>query len=114
MKTTEDQDINIDRTVKKAAIGWFVPAAMGLIFVALLTLGRVQVQAMLKDYQTKDQAAQDKKDYNDRLDIYVRQISDMQSTLVLMDKKLDHLQYALDFAQEHNRLLSPKAKDTGP
>jgi late competence protein required for DNA uptake (superfamily II DNA/RNA helicase) len=113
MKTTDE--INIDRTVKKAAIGWFVPAALCVVCIALLTLGRVQVQGMLAGYVTKEQAAQDKKEYNDRLDVYARQISDMQATLMAMDKKLDHLQYALDFAQDRPvRLNSPKTKDTGP
>lgn len=111
---TEDQSINIDRTVKKAAIGWFVPAALCLICVAFVALGKVELGNVLSDYQTKDQAAKDKKEYNDKLDAYARQVADMQSTLVLMDKKLDHLQYALDYAQEHNRLSSPKAKDASP
>lgn len=113
MKPT-DQDINIDRTVKKAAIGWFVPAALCLICVAFVALGKVELGNVLADYQTKDQAAKDKKESNDKIEQYSKQVSDMRDTLYLMDRKLDHLQYALDFAQEHNRLNSPKSKDAGP
>jgi hypothetical protein len=113
MKT--DQDINIDRMVKKSAIGWFVPAALCLICVAFVALGKVELGNVLSDYQTKEQAAKDKKEYGDKLDSYARQVADMQSTLTAMDKKLDHLQFALDFTQDRPaRLSSPKTKDAGP
>lgn len=116
------EEINVERTVKKETIRWFVPAAWGLICLALLALARLQVQGMLVDYQTKEKAEEERKVIDARFDSmqiqiagYSKQVADLYDKLNGMDKKLDHLQFALDYAHDQNVILkSPKAKDTNP
>lgn len=114
------EDINVPRVMKKEAIRWVVPAGLALICLCLVIAARVQVQDMLVNYQTKEQAEKDKKESDIKIEgiqnqiaAYSKLIADQQATLIVMDKKLDHLQYVMEFAQEHNRLSGPKAKD-GP
>lgn len=113
-----NDEINVERTVKKETIRWFVPAALGLVCLALIALSRVQVQGMLADYQTKAQAAQDATvaaakfdSMQNQISVYAKQVADLQATLILMDKKLDHMQFALDYGRDNNRLNSPRQKD---
>ncbi len=114
-----DTPINIEKQVKKSAVGWLVPALLGIMFLGLAALAKSQVSNMLLDYQTNKQAISDRVELQHQaevsraqlqgqIDAYRAQVSDMQTTLIIMDKKLDHLQYVWDYAQQHGRLASPK------
>lgn len=101
--------IDVKKVVTKSAIGWLVPTLLGVVCLGLLALGDARMQAMLTNYQTKEQATQLEKEHNSKEDRLQTQIENLQSTLDTIDKKLDHLQYVIEYAQEHNKLTGPKA-----
>lgn len=103
----ESNELDIPKTVKKSAIGWIVPAFLMLICLGILAFSRAQVQDMLVNYQTKEQATQLEVEHNRKETTLQDQQAIMQNTLNSMDKKLDHLQFVLDY----NHSMSPKLKD---
>ncbi len=114
------QEMDVGRTVKKATINWAVPLVLGILGLGFLALGREQVKAMLVDYQTKTQASQQVDFLSSRINEYEQQVTSLRTevsalrdTLYLMDKKLDHLQFALDY-NSNNKAMSPKAKEQNP
>lgn len=107
--STTTEPLNVPKVIKKSAITWVVPAALGLICLGLVALSKAEVAEMLKDYQTKDQATVDRKDCQDRLDVYIKQISILQDTVNMMDKKIDHLTFTVEWMQAHQpRTGTPK------
>jgi hypothetical protein len=102
-----DTPINVPKAMKKSVINWAIPFTLGLIGLGFLALGKAQVNGMLSDYQTKSQATADRNDINKRVDEYTKQMDDMRATLYLMDKKLDHLEFIINYNQEHGKVINP-------
>lgn len=92
-----DSDVNIPKTIKKTAVSWLVAGLLMVLCLGVLALGDARVDDKLKNYATTEQ-----------LNSYAKQVKDMQETLGVMDRKLDHLEYVLEYNQEHNKVLSPK------
>lgn len=111
-KDDPDSDVNVPKTIKKTALNWLVTGLLAVLCLGVLALGRAQVSEMLVNYETKAQAEQRIMELNAKIDTYAKQVQDMRETLYLMDKKLDHLQFILDYNQEHGKpLLTPKQND---
>ncbi len=102
--------INVSKTVKKSAIGWAVPAILILICLGFVALAKSEARDMMKDYMPKDEADRIHAGYERRLNECYAQIESLKDKLDSMDKKLDRVQYILEFNQGRP-LLSPKQKD---
>lgn len=108
----QSDNLDLERTVKKSATNWIVTTGLIVIGLGTLALGRAQVQSMLEGYQTKEQARQLEVEHNSKEDRLQNEVQTLQDTLNIMDKKLDHLQYAIEYSQDQQgRLRTPKQKD---
>lgn len=108
----QSDNLDLERTVKKSATNWIVTTGLIVIGLGTLALGRAQVQSMLEGYQTKEQARQLEVEHNSKEDRLRNEVQTLQDTLNIMDKKLDHLQYAIEYSQDQQgRLRTPKQKD---
>ncbi len=108
----QDTPINIQKTAKKAAIGWLVPFVLGIICYGFLALARAQGDKL---YEKKEDAAQVQQITVTRLNHDEEEIDVLKNTLASMDKKMDRLQYTVEYQQQQDhRNLSPKAKDQQP
>lgn len=115
MRERDSSSMDLEKTVKKSAMNWVVTTGLILISLGTLALGRAQVQSMLDGYQTKEQAKELEVEHNTKEDRLQNEVQTLQETLNIMDKKLDHLQYAIEYSQDQQgRLRTPKQKDQQP
>lgn len=106
-----DSDVNVPRTIKKTAVSWLVTGLLAVLCLGILALGRAQVSDMLRGYVTRDDMQSIRSSTDSRINDYARQLQEVQDTLRTMDKKLDHLQFVIDYNQGREKVLSPKQKD---
>lgn len=104
------------KIVKKESVKWLTVGILALIAAGLIALGRSQVNDTLKDYQTKKEAEHDRREWQARAqelqnecDAHARQVEDMKTIIIGLDKKVDHLTFTVEWMNQHQpRSGSPK------